>query len=97
MKKYKNGQHCHNQRKHFTPSILYVDGMMGKEAQVVLSTLSQIVANKMEEPISHVKGWVKVRISIMAARSYSCMLCGSKATCGSRIGTGILVWDWACT
>ena len=47
MKKYKNGQHCHNQRKHFPPSVLSDDWMMGKEAQVLLPTLSQIVAAKM--------------------------------------------------
>ena len=54
----------------FYPFFLSVDGMSGKEAQVVLDNLSQLMAGKMEEPIYHVKGWVNVRISIAVARLY---------------------------
>ena len=35
--------------------VLSVGAVLGKEAQVVLTTLSQIMAAKMEEPILHIK------------------------------------------
>ena len=49
---------------------LSVDGMMGKEALVLLTNLSQIMAAKMDEPISHITGWVNGWIAIVVARSY---------------------------
>ena len=60
--------------------VLSVDGMMGKEAQVVLVTLIQPVAAKMKEPISRVKGWVNIQISITVSRSYSQVLQGARVT-----------------
>ena len=44
--------------------------MMVKEALLVLATLSQIIAAKMDKPISHAIGWVNVQIAIAAVRSY---------------------------
>ena len=54
--------------------VLSVDGIMGKESQIVFVTLSQIMAAKMEKPILHVKGWVKSRVAIAVGGSYSRML-----------------------
>ena len=34
------------------------DGMLGKEALVILTNLSLLMAEKLKEPISHVHGWV---------------------------------------
>ena len=67
--KYKHSKHCHNKRI-FSPFVISVDGMLGREVLVVLSKLSQVMAEKREEPLLQVKGWVKVRISIAVARSY---------------------------
>ena len=50
---------------------------MVKEALVVLVTLIQVMAAKMDEPILHVTGWVNGRIAIAVARSYSWLLQGS--------------------
>ena len=50
--------------------------MMVKESQVIIATLSQLVAAKMEELISHVKVLVNGRIAIVVARFYSLVLCG---------------------
>ena len=44
---------------------------MGKENQVVLANLSQLVAAKMEEPIPYIKGWVNRLIAIAVLRLYS--------------------------
>ena len=70
-KKDKHGHACYDKRRNFSPLVLSVDGMMGKEALVILSTLSRLMAVKMDEPISHVTGWVNDRIAISFARSYS--------------------------
>ena len=74
MKKDKHGKHCHEQRKHFSPFALSVDGMLGREALVVLANLSRLIAVKMNEPLSHVRGWINGRIAIAVARSYSLMI-----------------------
>ena len=52
--------------------------MLGKEAQAVLATLSRLMAAKKEEPISHVKGWVNVRITIVVASSYFQIIRGAR-------------------
>ena len=74
MKKDKQSKNCHNQRKHFSLFVIYVDGIIGKEALVVLSNLSRLMAVKTDETIPHVRGWINGRISIAVARSYSKMI-----------------------
>ena len=58
----------------FSSFVLLVDTIMGKEALIVLATLSQLMAAKMDKPIFHVKGWVSARTAIAVARSYSRLL-----------------------
>ena len=53
---------------------LFVDGKMGKETQVVLTTLSRLMAAKMDGLISHVKRWVNGQIKITVVGLYSQML-----------------------
>ena len=36
IKKDKHGKHCHDQQKQFSPFVLSVDGMLGREALVIL-------------------------------------------------------------
>ena len=60
-----------------SPFVLSVDGMMVNEYQVIFTTLSRLVAIKMDEPIFHIKGWLNVRTVIAVARSYSYVLCGA--------------------
>ena len=67
-KKDKHGQACYDQQRHFSPFFLSVDGMMGKEALVILATLSRLMAAKMDKPILHdldVIDLVNVRIAIV--------------------------------
>ena len=66
-----NGNHCHKQLKHFSLFVLSIDGMIGKEALVLLTSLSQLMAEKMDKSISHASGWINGRIKIAATRSYS--------------------------
>ena len=62
----------------FSLFVLSVYGVMGKDTQVVLATLSQIMATKMDETILHVKSWVNGQIAIAVARSYSQVLRGAQ-------------------
>ena len=62
--KDKYGKNCHEQRRHFSIFFLSVDGMIVKEALVLLMTLSWLFAEKLEETISYVHGWVNSGISI---------------------------------
>ena len=97
-KKDKHGKHCHKERKYFSPFALSVDGMLGKEALVLLVNLSRLVAAKMEEPISYMRGWVNGRITIAVTISYSRMIRGARLPIplgtGSRTGNRVWVWDW---
>ena len=44
--------------------------MVGKETQVILSTLNQLMAAKIVELILHVKGWVNSHITIVVMKLY---------------------------
>ena len=61
----------------FSPFVLSVYGMLGKEALLVLITLSRVMAEKKDEPISHVTGWVNGQIEITVTRLYSRVLHGA--------------------
>ena len=77
VKRYNNGKHYQNQRKNIPLFILSFDGMIGKEAQVLLNQSSGLMTEKLEEPISHMRGWVNGKIVIAVTRSHSRTLCGS--------------------
>ena len=49
--------------------------MLGKETLVVLAYLSQLVAEKIVEPISHMSCWVNGPIVTMVVIYYSRMFC----------------------
>ena len=51
--------------------------MLGRESLVVLSQLIRVMAEKREEPLLQVQGWVNGRIAIAVARSYSWMIRGA--------------------
>ena len=65
--------------------------LSGKEAQVVLSTLSRLMSAKMDETISHVKGWVNGQVEITVTRLYSRVLCRSQVP--SHLQTQEPDWD----
>ena len=75
-KKDNYGKHCHKQWKN-SPFVLSVDGMIRKEALVLLMHLSRLMTKKLKDPLSHVRGWVNGRIETAVTRSYSRMICGA--------------------
>ena len=74
INKDNHGNHLHNQLKQFSNFVLSVDGMLSREALVVLANLSQLIADKMDEPILHVQVWINGRFTFMVVRLYSCMI-----------------------
>ena len=87
-KKDKNGNNCHEKR--ISPLfVLSLDGMLEKEALVVLTNLIRLMAEKLKKPLSHVRGWVNGRIAITVARSYSCMICHIVSHSPVRPGNGL--------
>ena len=67
-KKDKYGNHFHDQHKHFSPFVLSDDGMLGGESLYVLTNLIQLMAEKMDELISHVQVWINNLITTTVAR-----------------------------
>ena len=77
-KKKKYLQPCLEQRRHFTPLVFSVDGLMGREAEAFLKRLSQKLARKWDRPYSQVCGYVKARVSIALVRATHLCLRGSR-------------------
>ena len=80
IKKDKHGKHCNDQGKHSSSFVLSVDRMLGKKSLLVLLQLSRFMADKREEAVSQVRGWVNGQIKIAVARSYSQMIRGARPT-----------------
>ena len=74
IKKDKHGKHCHDQRNVFSPFVLSVDGILGRENLVVISQPIIVMAEKRGEPLLQVQEWVNRRIAISVLRSYSRMI-----------------------
>ena len=74
INKDKHTKNFHDQRKDFPPFVLYVDGMLGREALIALVKLSQIMSAKMNKTVLHVRGWINGQIAIDVARFYSRMI-----------------------
>ena len=72
--------------------------MIGKEALVLLTNSSRLMAEKMEEPILHVHIWINSRIAIAVTRFYSRIIgvdcLPVPCETGSWPGNQVWVWDW---
>ena len=77
-KKDKHDRKFHEQRKHFSPLFLSADGILGKEALVVLTNVIWLMVEKPEKYISHVRGWVNGWIEITVKKSYSHTIRGAR-------------------
>ena len=58
IKNDKHGKHYHDQRNNFSSCVISVDGILGRKTLEVISQLSLFMANKREELLSKVRGWV---------------------------------------
>ena len=55
----------------FSLLVIFVDSMLGREALLVLTNLSRLMAATMYEPIPHKHGWINGRIATTVVRLYS--------------------------
>jgi hypothetical protein len=91
-KKKKHLQACLDQRRHFSPFVVSVDGLLGKEAKTVLKVLASKMATKAGKPYSSVMGFVRARFSIAMVRATHICLRGSR-TPTSRMSTRRPLWE----
>jgi hypothetical protein len=80
---------CLEQRRHFSPFVLSEDGLLGKEAKMLLKKLSAPLAKKWEKSYSKVCGHVNARMTIAIVRATHLCLRGSRIptskTCNNRL------------
>jgi hypothetical protein len=91
-KKKKHLQACLDQRRHFSPFVVSVDGLLGKEAKTILKVLASKMATKAGKPYSSVMGFVRARFSIAMVRATHICLRGSR-TPTSRMSTRRPLWE----
>jgi hypothetical protein len=77
LKKKKYLQACLEQRQHFTPFVVSVDRLLGKEANTVLKVLAARTATTSGKSYSNVVGHLRARMSIVSVRATHVCLRGS--------------------
>ena len=83
---------CVRHRRDFTPFIISTDGLLGKEAQLLLKKLASLLSTKWRLPYSQVMNYVKTRMSIAVTRSMNTFLCGSRIPV-SKISEKYPIWE----
>ena len=76
---------CLENRRHFTPFVLSVDGLLGREAQTFAKRLAAKLAGKWQKPYSQVAGYVKARLSIAAVRATHMCLAARKQSSSALV------------
>ena len=69
---------CLQQRRHFSPFVTSVDGMLGMEATATLKTIASCLATKWKQSYSKTCGYVKSRIAITLVRATHRCIRGSR-------------------
>ena len=65
---------CLRQRRHFSPFVASVDGLMGVEATATLKRIASLLATKWRQPYSKTCGYVKGRMAItMVSATHRCL------------------------
>ena len=82
-KKYSEAAALH--RASFTPLVVSVDGVLGREANFIVKHLAEKLAHKWEKFNSEVLGWMRARLSFAILRATNLSLRGSR-TRWSAIG-----------
>ena len=77
-KKNKYQELCLAQRRSFTPFVVSCDGLLGREAELLLKRLSELLSTKWEKPYSVVHCFVKTRISFAIIRATNYCLRGPR-------------------
>ena len=69
---------CLQKRRHFSPFVAFVNGILGVEATETLKMLASCLATKWRQPYSRTCGCVKSSISITLVRATHCCIPGSR-------------------
>ena len=69
---------CLQQRRHFSPFVSSVDGLLGVEAMATLKRIASRLATKWKQSYSKTCGYVKSRIAITLVRVTHCCIQGSQ-------------------
>ena len=83
---------CLQQRRHFSPFVASVDGLLGVEATATLKRISSCLATKWRKPYSKTCGYVKSRVAITLVRATHRCLRGSRVP-AHRISVQKPQWD----
>jgi hypothetical protein len=84
---------CLEQRRHFSPFVVSTDGLLGKEAKILLRKLSAMLAEKWEKPYSEVCGYVNARMSIAIFRATHRCIRGSRIPTGKMCNRRLPQWE----
>ena len=69
---------CLQQRRHFSPFVALVYGLLGVDATATLKRIPSCLATKWRQPYSKTCGYVKSRVAITLVRATHCCLRGSR-------------------
>jgi hypothetical protein len=78
LKKKKYLQPCLDQHHHFTPFIVLVDDLIGKEEKTVLIVLAARTSTKAGNTYSNFMGYMRARLGIAIVRATHLALRGSR-------------------
>jgi pantothenate kinase len=67
-KERKHLEDCLEQRCHFTPFVVSIDGLIGRGKRTLMKKLSVMLAEKWEKPYAEVCGYVTARMTITIVR-----------------------------
>ena len=69
---------CLQQRRHYSPFVALVDGLLGVEATATLKRIASRLATKWRQTYSNTCGYVKSRVAITLVRATHRCLRGSR-------------------
>ena len=69
---------CFQKRRHFSPFVASVDGLLGVEAMATLKRLASSLSTKWKQSYSKTCGYVKSRIAIILVRATHRCIRGSR-------------------
>ena len=83
----------------FTPLVVSVDGVLGREAECFIQLLADKIAQKWKTTYAEVAGWIRARLSFAILRATNVCLRGSRTKWRSGTGfdDGAGLLDLICT
>jgi hypothetical protein len=91
-KKKKYLEACLGQRQKFSPFVVSMNGLFGKEAKTLLKKLSALLSKKWEKPYSEVCSYINAQMSIAIVRATHLCLCGSQSLT-SKMSKWLPQWE----